>query len=351
MVDWGSYQAVEALPREQLHKEIAKLYSKGRLQALEAVTEDLHKVAIAIDDEFVGRREVAEVVLASLISGVPMVLLGPPGLAKSAVVRRIVELCGGDFEKGDYFEYLLTNHTMPEHLFGPPDLASLKDGEFRIQTKMMLPQASVAFLDEVFRGGSHILNTLLAVVNERKFHNGQEVEDVPLIGVIGASNQPPADPELEAFVDRFPVRVWLDTVLGYDDDSDADFLTKTARLQWTKKEKSFLSSTEIYEARVLSLNHLRASQAYLSWLLQDEVAGHDAFRRAFLKVRNSCKLSDRSFGSLFRIGRALDLVQKKQDGLGPVRILKFAALHSDERGEVANCINAELGTAGYAETY
>lgn len=351
MVDWGSYQAVEDLTREQLDAEIAKLHKRQRLQALEAVTEDLSKVVTTIEEEFVGRSEVAEVVLASLVSGVPMVLLGPPGLAKSAVVRRIVELCGGDFAKGDYFEYLLTNHTMPEHLFGPPDLASLKEGEFRIQTKMMLPQASVAFLDEVFRGGSHILNTLLAVVNERKFHNGQEVEDVPLIGVIGASNQPPADPELEAFVDRFPVRVWLDTVLGRDDDSDADFLSKAAVLHWRKKEQSFLSSTELYEARVLSLNHLRASQAYLSWVLQEEVSGQEAFRRAFLKVRNTCKLSDRSFGALFRIGRALDLVQKKQDGLGPVRILKFAALHSDERGEVLNCINAELGTVGYADTY
>lgn len=351
MVDWGSYQAVEALSREQLHKGIAKLYSKGRLQALKEVTEDLHKVAIAIEEEFVDRREVAEVVLASLVSGVPMVLLGPPGLAKSAVVRRIVELCGGDFEKGDYFEHLLTNHTMPEHLFGPPDLKCLGDGKFKIQTERMLPQASVAFLDEIFRGGSHILNTLLAVVNERKFHNGQEVEDVPLLGVIGASNMPPADPELEAFVDRFPVRVWLDTVLGYDDDSDGDFLSKTAVLHWRQRERGFLSSTDIYEARVLSLNHLRASQAYLSWVLQDEVIGQDAFRRAFLKVRNSCKLSDRSFGALFRIGRALDLVQKKEDGLGPVRVLNYAALHSDERGEVRNCINAELGIVGHADTY
>ena len=349
MVDWGSTEAVKALSRERLYIEINKLSQRGRLQALEAVTEDLCKVAIAIDEEFIGRREVAEVILASLVSGVPVVLLGPPGLAKSAVVRRIVELCGGDFEKGDYFEYLLTNHTMPEHLFGPPDLASLKDGEFRIQTKMMLPQASVAFLDEVFRGGSHILNTLLAVVNERKFHNGQEVEDVPLIGVVGASNQPPVDPELEAFVDRFPVRVWLDTVLGHDDDSDAAFLSKTADLDWKKKRPRSLSSTR--KDRDLSLNHLRASQIYLSWLMRGGGDGQDAFRRAFLKVRHSCMLSDRSFGALFRIGRALDLVQKKQDGLGPVRILKYAALYSDQRGEVLNCVNAELGTIGYADTY
>lgn len=97
-------------------------------------------------------------VLAATAARVPVVLFGPPGTAKSMIVRRMAELCGHRAGTGVYFEYLLSPHTMPEELFGPPDIKDLEEGRFRRRTERMLPEASLVFLDEVFHGGSHILS-------------------------------------------------------------------------------------------------------------------------------------------------------------------------------------------------
>lgn len=158
---------------------------------------------------FVGRDEAVDAVALAAACGENVLLLGPPGTAKSELARRFAALV-----QARHFEYLLTRFTEPSELFGPPDLAALQASppRYRIVTEGMLPEAEVAFLDEVWKGSSAILNTLLALVHERIFHDGSERRPVPLLVLIAASNAPPDDESLRALHDRFLLRVALDPV-------------------------------------------------------------------------------------------------------------------------------------------
>jgi MoxR-like ATPase len=110
------------------------------------------------------------------------------------------------------FEYLLGRFTEPQEVFGPVDLQKLRAGRVEVDTTGMLPEADVAFLDEVFLGSTAILNTLLALLNERTFRRGHTALQCPLRVCIGASNSVPDDPALAAFADRFLVRVYVEAV-------------------------------------------------------------------------------------------------------------------------------------------
>jgi MoxR-like ATPase len=121
------------------------------------------------------------------------------------------ELCRR-VEGAEYFQWLLTRFTTPEELFGAVSLRGLEEDDYRRVTDHKLPTAHVAFLDEVFKGSSSILNTLLAILNERHFHNGREVVEVPLLGLIGATNELPDEDDLEALYDRFLVRLVVEPI-------------------------------------------------------------------------------------------------------------------------------------------
>ncbi|MCP4654281.1 MAG: AAA domain-containing protein, partial [bacterium] len=100
---------------------------------------------------------------------------------------------------------------------------AFREGRYHVSTAGMLPEAEVAFLDEVFQASSAILNTLLTLVHERRFHNGPKMDQVPLITLFGASNSLPDDPTLRAFSDRFVLRLEIEPV---GDDSLRDLFDK-----------------------------------------------------------------------------------------------------------------------------
>jgi len=138
-----------------------------------------------------------------------VLLIGPPGTAKSELARRLRSLVGGR-----YFERLLTRFTVPEELFGPLSLAALDEGRYLREVAGYLPTATVAFLDEVFKANSAILNALLTLLNERAFDQGAERMRVPLATLVAASNEVPADAALQAFLDRFLFRCTVAPVAG-----------------------------------------------------------------------------------------------------------------------------------------
>lgn len=157
---------------------------------------------------FAERDSVIEGMVCAALAGEHVLLLGPPGTAKSALTRAF---CGA-VEGAQYFEWLLSKFSAPEELFGPISLSALKADRFERITTGKLPQAHVAFLDEIFKSNSGVLNTLLTALNERKFHNGAGAVDIPLRMVVGASNELPEGPELGALYDRFLVRYMVDRV-------------------------------------------------------------------------------------------------------------------------------------------
>jgi MoxR-like ATPase len=151
---------------------------------------------------FAGREELIELSALVLSASENLLIVGPPGTAKSQVVSEMASRI-----TGRYFEYLLTRFTEPSEVFGPVDIRELREGRLVTRTEGMLPDAEIAFLDEVFNAGSAILNSLLGIINDGVFRRGAAVRKTGLISVLGATNRIPDEPSLRALEDRFTLRV------------------------------------------------------------------------------------------------------------------------------------------------
>jgi MoxR-like ATPase len=200
-----------------------------------------------LNSRFYGIEEAVEALILSVAAGEALLLIGPPGTAKSRLVRAFCHCVGllkdqdmvlpqvredraparpSSDRQRDYFEYLLTQFTEPGELFGFYDLAALQSKTPKLvrDDTGMMQHARIVFLDEVFNASSAILNSLLAFMNERKFHDRGTTSPVALEYLVGATNDVPTTPELRAFFDRFLVRTWVD-VVPPDHEQIRDLLT------------------------------------------------------------------------------------------------------------------------------
>ncbi|CAE7217987.1 ravA [Symbiodinium natans] len=193
----GFFAAAESLAEAELLERCAAVFPSrcgtplaGLGGAFKAITQGL-----------VERSVEAKLLLLAALSGEHLFLLGSPGTAKSLLARRLSQVCEGSF-----FERLLTRFSVPEELFGPLSLQALEEDELRRKTRGYLPEADVAFIDEIFKANSSILNALLMILNERCFDNGDQRVPVPLWCAAAASNELPDTDELDALYDRFLLR-------------------------------------------------------------------------------------------------------------------------------------------------
>jgi MoxR-like ATPase len=181
-----------------------------------ATLQDLQRVHRELDRRFAGLEDATLAVVLSAASGEPLLLIGPPGTAKSMLIKTFCDLVGVDREgsASRYFEYLLTPFTEPGELFGFYDPSKLtKEGTLeRIHADTMMQSAHVVFLDEVFKGSSAILNALLSFMNERAFYDRGRRHSVPLQCLFAATNELPESDELQAIWDRFTLRCRVDNV-------------------------------------------------------------------------------------------------------------------------------------------
>ena len=244
--------------------------------------ENLNALLKHIKETFIGKNEIVDLLGITLLAKENAFLLGPPGTAKSAIVRAL----SNGIEDGKNFEYLLTRFTEPNEIFGPFDIRKLKDGELVTNTEAMMPEASMVFLDEIFNANSAILNSLLMALNEKIFRRGKETKKLPALMFVGASNLLPEDEALNALLDRFLIRVKCDYV-------DPDLLHEVLLAGWKLENKTNENSPTIKaddirklqaETRKVDLNSIRKEYVDLIHSLRN--AGINVSDRRAVKIQN-----------------------------------------------------------------
>lgn len=202
------------------------------------------------------REEAINLTLLAALAGESIFLLGKPGVAKSLIARRLKEV----FKDGEAFEYLMHRFSTPDEIFGPIAISKLKDNDtYERKTKHYLPQADIVFLDEIWKAGPSIQNTLLTVINEKIYRNGQQVLNIPLKALIAASNELPAKNEgLGALWDRFIVRLMVNPIQNqsaFESYLSDDFKDRTFNIPETLK-----ITNQEYEQWQEAINDIKLSQ-------------------------------------------------------------------------------------------
>ena len=178
-----------------------------------SAAENIGEVHSQLCESFPERNQLISGSLTALLAGEHVLMLGPPGTAKSLFARTVA----GATSSKSYFEVLLTKFTAVEEVFGPVSFKGLKEDRFERIVEGYAASRRVVFLDEIFKSSSAILNCMLTLMNERVFHNGGKPTPTPLEVIFAASNEYPQDEGLKALFDRFSFKFWVD----YIGDKDA----------------------------------------------------------------------------------------------------------------------------------
>src|SRR5215212_1282474 len=165
----------------------------------------LNRFRTSLGRFFVNKQDLIDLMLVAAVAQEPLLLVGPPGTAKSDLVLKFKDALG--LGEGDYFEYMLTRFTEPSEIVGPIDISKLREGRYIRREQGKLPTARLGFLDEIFKSNSAILNILLTIINERKFYQDGVPQPVRLRVLFAATNEIPEQTELAALKDRFPLKV------------------------------------------------------------------------------------------------------------------------------------------------
>ena len=167
----------------------------------EELRKRLNRFRTSLGRFFVEKQDLIDLMLVAAVAQEPLLLVGPPGTAKSDLVLKFKDALG--LADDDYFEYMLTRFTEPSEIIGPIDISQLREGRYIRREQGKLPTARLAFLDEIFKSNSAILNILLTIINEKKFYQDGVPQPVRLRVLFAATNEIPEQSELAALKDRF----------------------------------------------------------------------------------------------------------------------------------------------------
>jgi len=200
--------------------------------------ERVRNLAAGLSEVFIGRENIIRTMVTATVAREPLLFVGPPGTAKSLLISSFCKSIG--VVEGDYFEYMLTRYSDPSEILGPVDIGQLKEGNYVRRVSGQMPEAKIAFLDEIFKANSAILNVLLTLINERKFYQDGRPVSVPLRMLFAASNEIPTFGEFDALKDRFILKVetrpvqnerfWDLIQVGFSLDAKGDYYQKLQSL-------------------------------------------------------------------------------------------------------------------------
>ena len=301
---------------------------------------------------FVGRDEVIDLMALALLAREPMLLLGPPGTAKSDLLVKFSQAIG--LSAADYFEYMVTAFTEPSEILGPVDIAALREeGIYRRNLTGKLGDAAIVFLDEIFNGNSAILNTLLTVMNERKIYDGgQPIQLDRLEGFFAATNEIPERTDLMALRDRFTIKVELRPVQSEHFDALIGAGTRNELYReagdrpWVVEDAADLSDFERVRTHLSDLLRTRYEADSDGAILPARV--HRLFRQLIADLASrGVVLSDRQVIKVHRliVFRAFLFDGRKPDGVvfGDLSLLRYVADSQEMLRTVAECVDHALG--------
>lgn len=284
--------------------------------------DQLNSILAHLKEKFVGKDDIIDLMGICLAGRENLFLLGPPGTAKSAMVRELSKLINGKT-----FEYLLTRFTEPNELFGPFDIRKLREGDLVTNTEGMLPEANLIFLDELLNANSAILNSLLMVLNEKVFRRGRENRPLPVVMIVGASNHLPEDEALHALFDRFLIRVKCDYV-------DPALLNNVLTAGWKLEQKTIPGDIEI------SAEDIFRVQSMIGDVDLEQI--RPAYINLVEMLRNAgVQVSDRRAVKLQRLIAASALLCKRMVAIpSDMWVMRYIWDNEDQQEIIAGIINS-----------
>jgi MoxR-like ATPase len=290
------------------------------------LVDQLNQVLLQLRNKFVGKDEIIDLMGICLAGRENIFLLGPPGTAKSAMVKELSRMI-----KGKTFEYLLTRFTEPNEIFGPFDIRKLREGELVTNTEGMLPEANLIFLDELLNANSAILNSLLMVLNEKVFRRGRENKPLPVLMIAGASNHLPEEEALQALFDRFLIRVKCDYV-------DPALLEQVLDAGWK------LENTTVPSALTINGEDLFQLQSLINTISLQEI--RPAYINLVEMLRNAgVQVSDRRAVKLQRLIAASALLCKRDQAiLSDLWVMRYIWDTEEQQEIIAGIVNSVVET-------
>lgn len=284
----------------------------------------LKQILQHLKEKFVGKDDIIDLMGICLAGRENLFLLGPPGTAKSAMVREL-----STFINGKTFEYLLTRFTEPNEIFGPFDIRKLREGDLVTNTEGMLPEANLIFLDELLNANSAILNSLLMVLNEKVFRRGRENRPLPVVMIVGASNHLPEDEALQALFDRFLIRVRCDYV-------DPQLLNKVLDAGWKLEQRQSADKPEITVETILEI------QKMINTVDLQEV--RPAYINLVEMLRNAgVQISDRRAVKLQRLIAASALLCKRTNAIpSDMWVMRYIWDTEEQQEVIAGIVNSVM---------
>lgn len=259
--------------------------------------------------------------LLAALAGESVILLGPPGVAKSMVARQLKTA----FRDAHSFEYLMSRFSTPDEIFGPVSIQKLKSSDtYERAVDGYLPTADVVFLDEIWKAGPAIQNTLLTVINEKLFRNGNREMHLPLKLLVAASNELPAKGEgLEALWDRFVIRIESRPIKKESNframllDSHADFSGSTGGLG----HADFANNADFSELKITGEEYAEWSENINKIGVKEEVLDVISVIRKSLRAvnvdeaaeRRNIYVSDRRWKNIARLLRTSAFMQDREE--------------------------------------